>query len=62
MGKILKYIEGNGAKYQCFKTKKMLLDTSDNDTIAYNYDDNYDFRETSFSDIVKCEMALLQED
>jgi hypothetical protein len=40
MGKIVKYIEGNGTKFQCFKTKKMSLDASDNDTIAYNYDDN----------------------
>jgi hypothetical protein len=39
MGKILKYIEGNGTKYQCFKTRKRLLDVNDNDTIAYNYDD-----------------------
>ena len=40
MGKILKYIEGNGTKFQCFKTKKISLDASDNDIIAYNYDDN----------------------
>jgi hypothetical protein len=41
MGKILDYIEkaGNG-KYQCYKTKKLSLDIADNDTIAYNYDDN----------------------
>ena len=41
MGKILEYIQesGNG-KYLCYKTKKMSLDASDNDTIAYNYDDN----------------------
>ncbi|MDR3326610.1 MAG: hypothetical protein LBT04_00485 [Prevotellaceae bacterium] len=41
MGKILEYIQqsGNG-KYQCYKTKKLSLDTNDNDTIAYNYDDN----------------------
>jgi hypothetical protein len=40
MGKILDYIQqsGNG-KYQCYKTKKLSLDTNDNDTIAYNYDD-----------------------
>lgn len=40
MGKILDYIQqsGNG-KYQCYKTKKLSLDTHDNDTIAYNYDD-----------------------
>ncbi|KAA6303272.1 MAG: hypothetical protein EZS26_000535 [Candidatus Ordinivivax streblomastigis] len=43
MGKILEYIEqsGNG-KYQCYKTKKLSLDSNDNDTIAYNYDDNPD--------------------
>jgi len=41
MGKILDYIQqsGNG-KYECYKTKKMSLDSHDNDTIAYNYDDN----------------------
>jgi hypothetical protein len=40
MGKILEYIQqsGNG-KYQCYKTKKLSLDSNDNDTIAYNYDD-----------------------
>ncbi|MDR3094968.1 MAG: hypothetical protein LBU62_10075, partial [Bacteroidales bacterium] len=40
MGKILEYIQqsGNG-KYQCYKTKKLSLDSSDNDTIVYNYDD-----------------------
>ncbi|MDR1729105.1 MAG: hypothetical protein LBR52_00365 [Prevotellaceae bacterium] len=40
MGKILDYIQqsGNG-KYQCYKTKKLSLDTNNNDTIAYNYDD-----------------------
>ncbi|GAP72609.1 hypothetical protein SAMD00024442_37_17 [Candidatus Symbiothrix dinenymphae] len=40
MGKILEYIEksGNG-KYICYKTKKLSLDSNDNDTIAYNYDD-----------------------
>jgi len=40
MGRILEYIQksGNG-KYQCYKTKKLSLDTNDNDTIAYNYDD-----------------------
>jgi hypothetical protein len=41
MGKILEYIQksGNG-KYLCYKTKKLSLDAGDNDTIAYNYDDN----------------------
>ncbi|MDR0605070.1 MAG: hypothetical protein LBG80_12275 [Bacteroidales bacterium] len=40
MGRILKYIEksGNG-KFQCYKTKKLSLDSNDNDIIAYNYDD-----------------------
>ena len=34
------YIEQAGkGKYQCFKTKKICLDSVDNDTIAYNYDD-----------------------
>ena len=37
---ILDYIEQAGkGKYQCFKTKKICLDSVDNDTIAYNYDD-----------------------
>ena len=41
MGKILEYIERSGAgKYLCYKTKKLSLDANDNDTIAYNYDDN----------------------
>jgi hypothetical protein len=41
MGRILEYIQksGNG-KYQCYKTKKLSLDSNDNDIIAYNYDDN----------------------
>ncbi|MCL2289352.1 MAG: hypothetical protein FWC34_01415 [Bacteroidetes bacterium] len=40
MGKILEYIQQSGkGKYQCYKTKKLSLDTNDNDTIAYNYDD-----------------------
>jgi len=41
MGRLLEYIQqsGNG-KYQCYKTKKLSLDFNDNDTIAYNYDDN----------------------
>jgi hypothetical protein len=41
MGRILKYIQesGNG-KYYCYRTKKLLLDANNNDTIAYNYDDN----------------------
>jgi hypothetical protein len=41
MGRILEYIQksGNG-KYLCYKTKKLSLDAGDNDTIAYNYDDN----------------------
>jgi hypothetical protein len=49
MGRILEYIQqlGNG-KYQCYKTKKLSLDANDNDTIAYNYDDNTVVR------IVKC--------
>lgn len=38
MGMILDYIEQAGkGKYQCFKTKKICLDSVDNDTIAYNY-------------------------
>ncbi|MDR3327433.1 MAG: hypothetical protein LBT04_04810 [Prevotellaceae bacterium] len=41
MGKILEYIEkSGGGKYICYKTKKLSLDANDNDTIAYNYDDN----------------------
>jgi hypothetical protein len=41
MGKILDYIEKSGkGKYFCYKTKKLSLDTNDNDTIAYNYEDN----------------------
>jgi hypothetical protein len=38
--KILDFIElqGNG-KYHCYKTKKLSLDTVNNDSIAYNYDD-----------------------
>jgi hypothetical protein len=40
MGRVLEYIQrsGNG-KFQCYKTKKLSLDTNDNDTITYNYDD-----------------------
>ncbi|MDR1973435.1 MAG: hypothetical protein LBQ31_02050 [Bacteroidales bacterium] len=41
MGKILEYIQQSGkGKYLCYKTKKLSLDSNDNDTIAYNYDDN----------------------
>lgn len=37
MGMILDYIEQAGkGKYQCFKTKKICLDSVDNDTIANN--------------------------
>lgn len=40
MGVIIKYIQETGAgKYICFNTKKLCLDSSDNDTITYNYDD-----------------------
>lgn len=40
MGAIIKYIQETGAgKYICFNTKKLCLDSSDNDTITYNYDD-----------------------
>jgi hypothetical protein len=41
MDKILEYIQqlSNG-KFQCYKTKKLSLDANDNNTIAYNYDDN----------------------
>ncbi|GHT49958.1 hypothetical protein AGMMS49982_04370 [Bacteroidia bacterium] len=36
MGKILEYIQqsGNG-KFQCYKTKKLSLDSHDDGTIAY---------------------------
>ena len=35
---ILDYIEQAGkGKYQCFKTKKICLDSVDNDTIAYKF-------------------------
>jgi len=41
MGKILEYIQqSSNGKFQCYKTKKLLLDNNDNDTIAYSYDDN----------------------
>ncbi|MDR2130622.1 MAG: hypothetical protein LBP56_05570 [Odoribacteraceae bacterium] len=41
MGKILDYIQqSSNGKFQCYKTKKLPLDANDNDTIAYNYDDN----------------------
>ena len=57
MGKILEYIENSGdGKYLCYKTKKFSLDSNENDTIAYNYDDKTpsmsrksDFAETSQS-------------
>ena len=40
MGAIIDYIEKTGdGKFFCFKTKKLCLDSSDNNTIAYNYDD-----------------------
>ena len=40
MGKILDYIQSSGnGKYLCYKTKKLSLDASDNDTIEYTYDD-----------------------
>lgn len=40
MGAIIDYIEKIGeGKFFCFKTKKLCLDSSDNNTIAYNYDD-----------------------
>lgn len=40
MGRIIKFIEqlGNGS-YKCYNTKKILLDSNDNDSIVYNYDD-----------------------
>lgn len=38
--KILDFIEFQGkGKYHCYKTKKLSLDTVNNDSIAYNYDD-----------------------
>ena len=41
MGRILEYIQQSSkGKFQCYKTKKLSLDNNDNDTIAYNYDDN----------------------
>ena len=41
MGKILDYIQqSSNGKFQCYKTKKLSLGSNDNDTIAYNYDDN----------------------
>ena len=41
MGKILEYIQqSSNGKFQCYKTKKLSLDSNDSDTIAYNYDDN----------------------
>ncbi|GAB6012454.1 hypothetical protein [Viscerimonas tarda] len=41
MGRILDYIQqSSNGKFQCYKTKKLSLDSNDNDTIAYNYDDN----------------------
>jgi hypothetical protein len=57
MGRILEYIEKSGeGKYLCYKTKKFSLDNSENDTIAYNYNDKTpsmsrksDFAETSQS-------------
>ncbi|GHT19746.1 hypothetical protein AGMMS4957_04720 [Bacteroidia bacterium] len=53
MGKILEYIEksGNG-KYICYKTKKLSLDSNDNDTIAYNYDDKpaSEFKKSVFAE------------
>ena len=40
MGAITKYIEDTGCgKYKCFNTKKLCLDATDGDTIAYTYDD-----------------------
>ena len=46
MGKILEYIQkqGNG-KFQCYKTKKISLDLSDNDTL--DYDDKARIQTTS---------------
>jgi hypothetical protein len=57
MGKILEYIERSGdGKYLCYKTKKFSLDNTENDTIAYNYDEKTpsmsrksDFAETNQS-------------
>ena len=40
MGKILDYIQqSSNGRYQCYKTKKLSLDTNNSDTVAYNYDD-----------------------
>jgi hypothetical protein len=40
MSIILEYIEKSGdGKYFCYKTKKFSLDSNENDTIGYNYDD-----------------------
>lgn len=37
MGKILDYIEETGkGKYYCYKTKKISLDSNNNDTISYD--------------------------
>ena len=39
MGKIIDYIQGDGTKFTCFRTKKYSLEPTDfNDNIAYNYD------------------------
>ena len=64
---ILDYIEQAGkGKYQCFKTKKICLDSVDNDTIAYNYDDKTianatksTFAETDHSRIKTVSVAYL---
>ena len=40
MGAIINYIQEVGeGKYLCFNTKKLCLDITEGDTIAYNYDD-----------------------
>lgn len=40
MGAIINYIQEAGeGKYLCFNTKKLCLDITEGDTIAYNYDD-----------------------
>ena len=57
MGRIIKFIEqlGNGS-YKCYNTKKILLDSNDNDSIVYNYDDK-----TSIEQSVEIAKAFLEK-
>jgi len=55
MGKILEYIEkSGGGKYVCYKTKKLSLDISDNDTLSYDDKPVSEFKKSFFAETDQC--------